>query len=251
MTCGFKQFIGVVSLAACAMFATQSQAGDKVLKVGCEPTFPPFEFLDDNAQPIGYDIDIIKAIGEAEGVEIEVVTMPFDGLIPALITAQLDASISGITITEERAKKVDFTEPYYDSGLSAVILSENKEKFKKISDLSKSRICSQIGTTGAAHAQKISGNVASFNTNPEAFMELRAKGCDAVLLDKPVNGYFLSKSKAGEYFEIPEILDAEQYGIAVKKGNKEVSQILNSGLEKIHKNGKFDEIYNKWFSAKE
>lgn len=247
MSLSLRKF-AAAALAAAISFGA---AAEQTLKVGTEPTFPPFEYIDDQdkSNVIGFDIDIINAIAKAEGFKVEIVKMPFDGLIPALLTSQLDAAIAGMTITEEREKKVDFTAPYYDSGLSAVILKENAEKFKKLADLKNSRICGQIGNTGIDFAKKLSGNVAAFNTNPEAFLELRAKGCDAVITDKPVNEFFLRLQKEGLYAEIPEFAEVAQFGIAVKKGNDEVLKALNEGFDKLRKSGEYDKIYSKWFHS--
>ena len=238
------------ALAATLGFSTGSQAAGKTIRVGTEPTFAPFEFLDKKAEPVGYDIDIINAIGKAEGVEVVVVKMPFDGLIPAMLTSQIDAAISGMTITEERKKKVDFSDPYYDSGLSAVILSSNKDKFKKLDDLKNSTICGQIGNTGVDYAKKLSGKVTAFNTHPEAYMELKNHGCDAVMTDKPVNEYFLSQQDGATYAEINDFAEAAQFGIAVKKGSGTLA-LINDGLKKIKADGTFDKIHAKWFKGAE
>ena len=248
----FKKFVFAAAVCACAVAFMSSASAQQVLRVGTEATFAPFEFVQNGSdEPIGYDMDIIRAIGEAEGYKIEIVNMPFDGLIPALLTSQIDVAIAGITITEERAKKVNFSDPYYNSGLSAIILVGNADKYKKIDDLKSSRICVQIGTTGASAAQDISGKVGAFNTVPEAFMELKAKGCEAVINDRPVNLYFLTQMKSDDYVEIPEILDGAQYGIAVGKNNTEVLNAVNSGLKKIRDNGTFTEIHKKWFKVAE
>ncbi len=241
-----------VALAVCAVSATfmSSAFAQKVLRVGTEATFAPFEFVEAGSDsPTGYDMDIIRAIGEVEGYKVEIINMPFDGLIPAMLTSQIDAAIAGITITPERSKKVDFSAPYYNSGLSAVILSSNASKYQKISDLKSVRLCVQIGTTSAKSAEKISGKVGAFNTVPEAFMELKSKGCEAVINDRPVNLYFLSQMNSNDYVEIPELLDGEQYGIAVTKGNEEALKVINDGLQKIRDNGTFSKIHQKWFKV--
>lgn len=227
------------------------QAADQVLRIGTEPTFAPFEFTDNQNNVKGYDVDIINAIAKEEGLKIEIVSMPFDGLIPAMMTSQIDGAIAGITITEERAKKVDFSAPYYNSGLSAVILKENQDKFKKLDDLKSSRLCGQIGNVGVDFAKALSGNVAAFNTHPEAFMELKAKGCAAVVTDRPVNEFFLAQQRDDTYVEIPEVAEAAQFGIAVKKGNTELLNRINDGLQKIRDNGTFKEIHMKWFNSAE
>lgn len=242
-------FKAVCTAAAVSLCVANANA--EVLRVGTEATYAPFEFMDDQAKPQGYDIDIINAIGKAMGYDVEVQNMPFDGLIPALMTSQIDVVIAAMTITEERAKRVDFTDPYYKSGLSILILEENKDKFKKVDDLKKERLCAQIGTTGAMMAEKISSNVAAFNTEPEAFMELKAKGCAGVVNDRPVNLYFLTKSAAQGVIEMSEKITAEDYGIAVRKGNSELLKTLNEGLKKIKESGEMSAIHQKWFSVAE
>lgn len=249
MSVKLKAALTVAAAALGFTLSAAAPAAEQALRVGTEPTFAPFEFLDDQAKPIGYDIDIINAIGKAAGVEFEIVSMPFDGLIPALLTGQLDVIIAGMTITPERKKRVAFSEPYYDSGLSAVILTENAGKYRKISDLSKSRLCAQIGNTGSAYAKKLSGDVVSFNTHPEAYMELKAKGCEAVITDRPVNQYFLTQTKDNIYIEIRDVVEAAQFGIATAKDNEKTLELINRGLEKIRKNGTFAEIHKKWFGT--
>lgn len=166
-----------------------------------------------------------------------------------MITSQIDAAIAAITITDERAKRVDFSDPYYTSGLSVLILEENASKYPNIDALKGQKLCAQIGTTGAMTAEKLSpGKAKSFNTEPEAFMELKAKGCEGVVNDRPINLYFLTQTDASNgVTEINEILTAEKYGIAVRKGNTELLDKLNAGLKKLHENGVYDEIYQKWF----
>ena len=98
-------------IGALTLCTSMSFANAETLKFGTEATFAPFEFTDDKANIIGYDVDIIKAIGEVEGFDVQVVNMPFDSLIPSVLTAQLDGAIAGISITEERAKQVSFSDP--------------------------------------------------------------------------------------------------------------------------------------------
>lgn len=245
-----QSFFKYAMVGTVAMFAFGAQA--ETLKVGTEATYAPFEFMDDNAKAIGYDIDIINAIGKIQGFDVEVINMPFDGLIPALMTEQIKASIAAITITPERLKRVDFTNGYYKSGLSLLIREETQDKYKSANDLKGQRLCAQIGTTGAMTAEKLSpGNVAAFNTEPEAFIELKAKGCEAVVNDRPVNLYYLASNKSEGVVELQDILSAEEYGIAVKKGDTKTLNLLNEGLEKLKASGELAKIHQKWFKVSE
>ena len=146
-------------IGALTLCTSMSFANAETLKFGTEATFAPFEFTDNKANIIGYDVDIIKAIGEAEGFDVQVVNMPFDSLIPGVLTAQLDGAIAGISITEERAKQVSFSDPYYKSGISAIVRKADAKKYTTLDSLKNSRLCAQIGTTGASYGKELSGNV--------------------------------------------------------------------------------------------
>lgn len=142
-----KVFAAAASALAIAAFAGNAMARD-TLRVGTEPTFAPFEFLDTKTQEFsGFDIDLIKAVADKAGYDIKVMNMGFDALIPALSAGTIDVIASGISITEERQKKVDFTSPYYQSGLSYLVRKADAEKIKTFADLKGKTLAVQIGTT--------------------------------------------------------------------------------------------------------
>lgn len=247
MSFKFSQAFKALAVAT-AFMTTCAVANAETLRVGTEATYAPFEFSDAEGNLTGFDVDLIRAIGKEAGFDVEVVNMPFDGLIPAIMTSQIDTVIAAMTITEERAKRVDFTEPYYTSGLSILIREETAGKYKDVNAIKGQKLCAQIGTTGAMTAEKLSpGKVSTFNTEPEAFMELKAKGCEGVVNDRPINLYYLAQSASDGVVEINEILTAEKYGIAVRKGNTELLDKLNAALKTLHENGTYDKIYQKWF----
>lgn len=236
-------------LSAAVSFSAQAET----LRVGTHPTFAPFEFTDTQGQIIGFDLDVIKAIGAANGDEIQIESMPFDGLIPSLITDNLDAIISGMTITEERKKRVSFTTGYYGSNLSILMHKDKADIYKSAQDFAGKTICVQIGTTGHEFAKKISkDNIKAMNNEPDAILELTNGGCEAVINDRPVNLYYLQKSKLDTLMDFvdPEFTkNVDNFGIAVRKDNTELLNKLNSGLEKIKASGELDKIYLKWFGV--
>lgn len=238
-----------VSLSLCLFSANAEDT--QVLRVATEPSFAPFEYMDQNtSELIGFDIDIIKAIGEVEGFKPNISSMPFDGQIPAVLTNQIDVAISGFTITDERKKIVNFSEPYYDAGLGALVRNEYKDSIKSLDDLKGKTICAQIGTSGAMFAQKIEGaSVTQFNTASEAFMELNKGSCVASVNDKPVLEYYLATTKDLDLYLLNDRFTFEQYGIVTSKNNQELTDKISRGLKKIKENGTYDKIYAKWFSS--
>lgn len=219
-----------------------------VIRVGAETTFPPFEFQDEKTQAyVGFDMDLIRAIGKQLGYEVEISSMGFDALIPSLDSGQIDVIISAMTITDDRAKKVGFSAPYYQSGLSIVVNKANND-IQGFADLAGKRIAVQIGTTGAEESKKIpQATVREYNSPSEAYMELKVGGVDAVVNDLPVNQYYLAQGGNRDAKAINAILHSESYGIAVNKSNTELLAKINTALSELKANGEYTKIYEQWF----
>ena len=221
----------------------------KELIVGTEPAFAPFEFQKENSKDfVGFDIDLIQAIAKQMGYEkCTIQGMGFDALIPALDAKNIDVAIAGMTITDERAKKVNFSKPYYKSGL-AIVVNKDNNTVNDVADLKGKRIAVQIGTTGAMEAEKIEGaKITSFNTNGEACLELKNKAVDAVIGDLPVEAYFLQQGGNDFAKIVGKTLSSEDYGIAVAKSNTALAKDVDKALDTLKQNGEYDKLYKKWF----
>ena len=210
-----------------------TNSSQKVWRVGTDATYAPFGFKDkDSGKLAGFDIDIINAIAQEEGIEADVQNLNFDALLPALQSNTIDIAISDMTISEDRAKSVDFSKPYYIAGNGLVVNIDNTD-INSFKDLEGKRIGVSIGSTGAEIASKI--------------LELQNRGVDVVINDTPVNEYYVNNKGKGIAKVTGEDYDAAPLGIAVKKGNTELLNKVNDGLAKIKANGKYAEIYKKWF----
>ncbi len=242
-----------IALAACAALLACSAVQAQVYKIGSHPAFAPFEFVDQSGTAIGFDIDLINAVLQSQGDSVEIASMPFDGLIPALLTGQIDALISGMTITEERKKRVSFSTGYYQSALSAVIRTYDKDTYKTSEDLKGKKLCAQIGTTGSAFASTLSeGQVINMNNEPDALLELKNGGCEALINDRPVNLYYIKQSGDDAFKELIDeslMQNPDMYGIAVKQDNTLLLDKINQGLKTIKENGTLDKIHQKWFGV--
>ena len=241
-------FLFTLGLVGCG---SQPKAEQKVLKVGSDTAFAPFEFQDDKSKDyVGFDIDLLKAVAKQMKMEVQVQSMNFDGLIPALEASNIDLVVSAMTITDERAKKVAFSNPYYKSGLTMVVKSDNTT-ITSFKDLEGKKIAVQIGTTGADEAKKVpNATIREFNTAPEAFLELKAGGVDAVVNDMPVNNYYMTQEAGKGSKQVGEPLTAEDYGFAATKKNVELIKQVNTALDELKKNGEYDKIYVQWFGKK-
>ena len=237
-------FVFVLLAAGCG-----GSKAKKELIVGTEPAFAPFEFQKENSKDfVGFDIDLIQAIAKQMGYEkCTIQGMGFDALIPALDAKNIDVAIAGMTITDERAKKVNFSKPYYKSGL-AIVVNKDNNSINDIADLKGKKIAVQIGTTGAMEAEKIAGaKITSFNTNGEACLELKNKAVDAVIGDLPVEAYFLQQGGKDFAKIVGKTLTSEDYGIAVAKSNTALAKDVDKALDTLKQNGEYDKLYKKWF----
>lgn len=225
-----------------------SPAQKKVIRAGMDAAYPPFGFQDmEKKEYVGFDVDIIKAIGKEEGFDVEVRNVNFDGLIPALQSGDLDVAINDITITEDRKKSVDFSKRYYIAGLGVVVKSDN-DSIQKKEDLSGKTLGVTIGSTGEEAARKIEGaNVRVYSTLSDAFLDLKQGAVDCVVNDIPTNEYYVAKTSDKSVKTAPVALTTEDLGIAVKKGNKDLLEKIDDGLARMKKNGEFAKTYKKWF----
>ena len=235
--------------AACLGFLSLSTpAGEPVLTAGMDAAYPPFGSQDSKTREyVGFDVDVIRAIGKNAGFKVVVKNLAFDGLIPALKTGNIDIAINDITISEERAKSVDFSHRYYIAGLGVVVNADN-HTIKSVKDLEGKRLAASIGSTGEIAAKAVpNARVRVFNELNECYLELRNRGVDAVINDIPTNDYYVAKAGKGKVKTVPVALSTEDLGIAVKKGNTALLERINQGLTTIKQNGEFARIYKKWF----
>ena len=242
----FSKLLATGALALMTSFAANAAELPKI-NFATEPTFPPFEFTE-NGKIVGYEIDIIKAIGEVEGFEPVMVSLPFDAIIPAVITGVQEAAISGISKNPEREKKVLFSDGIAVAGQAIMVHKDFTDLIKTMDDLKGHKVCVQMGSVGADIVNKIEGATAvTFNTMPEAYMELKKKGCDASVTGNPVHQYYLAQTHDTDLKYVKEsLVRAAELGVITRKGNEELINKINDGLKKIKQNGKFDEIVAKW-----
>jgi polar amino acid transport system substrate-binding protein len=225
--------------------AGESSEGKKKLVVGTDATYAPMEYMDDKGEIVGIDIDIVKAIAEAAGVEVEFKNIGWEPLFPAVKNGEVDFAVSSITITDDRKKEFDFTEPYFIA--QQVILVPEDSNVATLEDLKGKKVSVQINTTGHEVVKGLLGNTSSnivaAETMPLAIEEMLNGNADAAVGDNSVVTEYLKnnpdkKLKVVEY----EGAEKEYYGLMVKKGNKEILDILNEGIQKIKESGKLKEI---------
>jgi polar amino acid transport system substrate-binding protein len=218
----------------------------KVIKIGTDPTFAPFEFIDAQNQPTGFDVDLMKAIATDMGYTAQFENSSFDGLVPSLQVGKYDAVIAAMTITPERAESVDFSDKYLMA--TQLIAVKKGSPIKSVEDLKGKRIGVQNSTTGQSVLEEMKIDPKKYEAIPDAMNDLINGGLDAVVADSPVVLYFIKQNPNANIEYIQGDFPKEYYGIAVKKGNAELQAKLNASLQNIKSSGKYNDIYKKWFN---
>ncbi|MBN2388079.1 MAG: basic amino acid ABC transporter substrate-binding protein [Anaerolineales bacterium] len=223
-----------------------SPSGGGTITVAMDATWPPFEYVDETTQEIvGLDVDLIRAIAEKEGLEIELVNVPWDSLLAGMANCQYDVSISAMTITPERAEQFAFSDPYFAAGQIVVVQASNTTINGK-DDLAGYTVGVQLGTTGDIEAQNMPGvTVKNYDDIGLAYQDLMNGQIDAVIADNPLALGYVGQNpdllKA-----VGEVFTDEYYGIAVCKENTELLAQINRGLAAVKAEGLIDELTLQW-----
>jgi len=239
--------------AACSGGGGSDQGGGnggeetEPITVASDIAYPPFEFNQDG-EPTGFDIDLMNAVAERAGLEVEYQNVNFNALIQGLGTGQFEMAISATTITPERDEQFDFSEPYFNADQSLMVQSNSD--IQNTGDLGEATVGVQLGTTGADEATQLEeeGDVAdvrTFNTITDAFNALENGQVDAIINDFPVSADRASQS-GGALDIVQNIPTGEQYGIAFPTDSELIPRV-NEALAEVKEDGTYEEIYVKWF----
>lgn len=245
--------IGTFTLAMTSCGGGEEETAE-ALKVVTEATFAPFESTEDGSEEIiGFDVDMMAAIAEDQGLTLEWVNLEFDSLIPALQSDQGDIICAGMNkLSGDRMEKADFGETYFESDLMLLVKAD--------SDLAgidavtpDMKLASQLGTTGGDYVQALQdeGKIAQgvvLNQWTDCYLQLQNGDVQGVVVDKPVGEAYLNSNSDKAKFAGEKFGDHEEYAFAVKKGNTELLDKLNAGLANLKENGKYDELVAKWFN---
>lgn len=246
--------VGVAVLALGAAAGAQDKGVDGIKKrgklvVGTASGYYPFEMVDKKNELVGFDVDIAKAVAKELGVQIEWQNYAFAGLIPALQAGKIDMVLAGMTATEKRKETVDFSDPYFISGLG-LLVSKSVPNVKKPEDLDKPGfvVGVSMGTTGDQTATRIfkTATVKKFDGSALAGLEVINGKAQAVVHDTPWVAIY-QRRNAETTYAVLEPFTTEPLGIAVPKGNPELVAWLNAFLKKYKDGGEYKKAYQYWF----
>lgn len=216
------------------------------LVVTTEPDFPPFVYLNSDNALVGFDIDLMNEIVSRLDLEVYYAFIPFDGLFATLEAETADASINSITITAERDEAIDFSRPYFRSGLALAVRADN-QSINGLADLSGKKVAVKLGTTGADLASEVPNTqLVTFDSAEKALIDLSKGNVDAVIKDEPTTRGMLEQANIDNVRLLDELLTEEYYGIGLPPDSPNKG-VIDQALNEIMADGTYDKLYRKWF----
>lgn len=223
------------------------------LMIGLDAGYMPFEMRSKKGKIIGFDVDLAKELAKSMGVKLEIVNTAFDGIIPALQTKKFDIIVSGMTVTQQRNLKVNFSNPYITVGQTILLNKKHKGKVNSWKDLNNSKytLVSKLGTTGELAVKRLlrKAKYISFETEQEGIQEVTNSNADAFIYDLPYNAIMATTKSKGKLIHLDEPFTYEPLAFGVRKGDPDMINFLNNFLLQIKNDGRYDRIYAKWFKS--
>lgn len=232
------------------------QAKDwKTVRIGVEGAYPPFSYVTPEGELAGFDIDIAKALVKAMGADVKLVAQDWDGIIPALLAKKYDAIIASMSITEERKKKVAFSNKYYNTPAKFICKKGLMAEFSRANVKGK-----KVGVQRATiHDRYLTDNygkdveIKRYGTQDEAYLDLTAGRVDMLLADSiALSDGFLKKPEGKDYqFIGPDLSDPKWFGdgagIAIRKQDTDLVEKFNAAIKQIRADGTYKKIQDKYF----
>ena len=248
--------LGLVGCGSSGSSSSSSDSGDGGFSkssyiVATDTTFAPFEFTDDSGNFVGIDVDILAACAEKEGFKYDLQSLGFDAAVAALESGQADAVIAGMSITDERKEKYDFSDPYYDSYVCMAV--KDGSDITSYEDLNGQTVAAKTGTQGATCAEDLSSQygftLTYFDDSSIMYQDVLTGNSVACFEDYPVMSYGISQGNGLKIVTEEKENYSTPYGFAVMKGeNQDLLEAFNTGLQELKDSGEYDEIVNKYLS---
>lgn len=218
----------------------------ETLVVTTEPAFPPFVYLNSENQLVGFDVDLMNEVARRLDLGIDYAYIPFDGLFATLEAETADAAVNAITITAARDESIDFSRPYFQSGL-AIAVRSNETRINALEDLAGRKVAVKLGTTGAELAAQVpNAQLVTFDSAEKALIDLSKGNVDAVIKDEPTTRGMLEQANIDNVRLLADLLTEEYYGIGLPPGSPNKS-FIDQALNDMIADGTYERLYRKWF----
>lgn len=221
-----------------------------VYTVATDNSYAPFEFINEDTNELeGFDVDLVTALADEVGIEIEIQQLEFDGIVAGLGSGKFDIGIAGMTITDERKENIDFTESYYEAGLILAV-TDDHDDIESIDDVDDKTIATRVGSTSEDYLEEnTEAEREAFPEITDAYQAVMQNKVDAVLYDLPNVQYYSNKETGGDLKTVGEKLTGEDYGIGFPKGS-ELRDDFDDALATLKEDGTYGDIYEEWFGER-
>ncbi len=253
-TAGAMALTAFVAVGALLGGASAASAADdaETYVIGTDTTFAPFEFTDPSGDLVGIDMDLLRAIAEDQGFEVEIRQLGFDAAVQALQANQVDAVMAGMSITEERQQTFDFSDPYFTSGIQLGVLDSSD--IQSLDDLDGEAVAVKTGTQGQTFAEENQDQygfrITPYQDTTDMVDAVKAGQAVGYFEDFPVLAYGIQQGSGFRLIGEPEL--GGEYGFAVNKGqNPELIEMFNAGLANLQESGEYDEIVDRYLAGGE
>jgi polar amino acid transport system substrate-binding protein len=243
-----KRALYTMIAAALLMTCSAAFAAGKTVTFATDATWPPMEMVDASKKVVGFEIDLMNEIAKEAGFTPVYKNTAWDGIFAGLAAGKYDAVLSSVTITEERKKQFDFSDPYISVG-QILVVPKTEAKASRIADLKGKKVGAQIGTTGAFEVKKVAGvELKTYDEVGLAFEDMAAGRIFGVVCDEPTAAHYaLQRAEYKAKFKIVGTsFTKEAYGVAVQKGNKDLIALLNKGIKAVKAKKVDEKLKKKW-----
>lgn len=242
-----KNILKVILLISLLAVLSCGKEESDVLYVGTNAEYPPFEYLDENGNVVGFDIDLMNEISKIIGKKIEIKDMTFDGLIPALEAKTIDILIAGITATDSRKKVINFSNPYFESQ-QAIIVKEDNNIITNFDSLNNTYtvgvVLGYVGDVALTESKKVD-KIERFNRTADTIVALQNGKIDAAIMDYPIAVGYIKNNDGLK--AIKTDLSIQELCIGFRKEDTNLLEDVNKALDTLKENGKYDELVKKYF----
>ena len=223
------------------------QAAGKLV-VGIEGTYPPFNFVDDNDNFAGYDIDVATAVAEHLGVEVEFVMAEWDALLVGIDAGRWDTVIADVTATEERREKYDFSDPYLYTGRQVVVKKGNAVNIHSLEDLNGKKVATNTTNSWATRLEELGATIVPIDNTDQCAQAVINGTADFCMFNNIVMGEYTAQHPEAE-LEVAFVIetDVNEVSIPCRKGEERLLAEYNAALAELRASGKLKELSEKWF----
>ncbi|EJF81799.1 transporter substrate-binding domain-containing protein [Bartonella doshiae] len=245
------KLLAVSLITSITLFAQLADA--KTLRIASEGSYPPFSYINSNNKLQGFDIDISYALCKKINVECSITTQDFEGMIPGLLAKKYDVIIASLALTEERLKKIDFTDAYYNTALAIIIAKDSEIKEISAQAFKGKNLGVQSNTTQAAYAEDHYAsegvNIKLYPTAIEVSRDLLSHRLDLIIFDK-LQALNWLENEGRDCCKLLGTLEGTEFPIAIalRKNNSDLKNKLNAAIKEIRLDGTYDKIMKKYFT---